>query len=120
QLLDLVGRFERGLPAFHSSSYNEAQVRNDFINPLFGLLGWDMENASGALEQFRDVVHEDAIKVGQAHKAPDYGFRVGGQRQFFVEAKRPSKRLQESKEPAFQLRRYAWSAKLPLSILTDF
>jgi hypothetical protein len=29
-------------------------------------------------------------------------------------------RKKEEIPPAFQLRRYAWSAKLPLSILTDF
>lgn len=28
--------------------------------------------------------------------------------------------LKDDPEPAYQLRRYAWSAKLPLSILTDF
>jgi hypothetical protein len=66
------------------------------------------------------VIHEDAIKVGGATKAPDYCFRVGGIRKFFLEAKRPAINLREDASPAFQLRRYAWSAKLPLSILTDF
>jgi len=41
-------------------------------------------------------------------------------RKFFVEAKRPSVHIKEDAAPAFQLRRYAWSAKLPLSLLTDF
>jgi hypothetical protein len=95
-------------------------VRQEFIDPFFRELGWDMENSSGASEAHKDVVHEDAIKVGRAHKAPDYGFRAGGRRRFFVEAKKPSVRLAGSREPAFQLRRYAWSAKLPMSILTDF
>ena len=39
---------------------------------------------------------------------------------FFVEAKKPAVNIQYGIEPAYQLRRYAWSAKLPLSILTDF
>ena len=39
---------------------------------------------------------------------------------FFVEAKKPSVNLKDGIKPAYQLRRYAWSAKLPLSILTDF
>jgi len=77
-------------------------------------------NRGGAPEAYKDVVHEDAIKVGGAHKAPDYGFRIGGQRKFFVEAKKPSVNLMDDPLPAFQLRRYAWSARLPLSILTDF
>jgi len=65
-------------------------------------------------------IHEDALKIGSAVKAPDYCFRIGGTRKFFVEAKKPSVNLKEDISPAFQLRRYAWSAKLPLSILTDF
>jgi len=66
------------------------------------------------------VVHEDAIKVGAATKAPDYSFRLGGRRLFFLEAKKPSINLKEDPSPAYQLRRYGWTAKLPLSILTRF
>lgn len=71
-------------------------------------------------EQYKDVVHEDAIKIGGATKAPDYCFRIGGTRKFFLEAKKPSVDIKNEAPPAYQLRRYAWSAKLPLSILTDF
>ncbi|MFQ5614841.1 MAG: N-6 DNA methylase, partial [Anaerolineae bacterium] len=74
----------------------------------------------GYAEAYKDVVHEDAIKVGGATKAPDYCFRVGGARKFFLEAKKPSINIKHDVHPAYQLRRYAWSAKLPLSILTDF
>ena len=41
-------------------------------------------------------------------------------RKFFVEAKKPAVNLKQDPSPALQLRRYAWSAKLPLSLLTDF
>ena len=41
-------------------------------------------------------------------------------RKFFVEAKRPGLNIKEDGDAAYQLRRYAWSAKLPLSIVTDF
>ncbi|MEN8220584.1 MAG: type I restriction endonuclease [Pseudomonadota bacterium] len=51
---------------------------------------------------------------------PDYSFRVGGVRKFFVEAKKPSINLKTDREPAYQLRRYGWNAKLSLSILTNF
>ncbi|MFH1336392.1 MAG: N-6 DNA methylase, partial [Candidatus Zixiibacteriota bacterium] len=71
-------------------------------------------------EQYKDVVHEDAIKVSGATKAPDYCFRMGGVRKFFLETKKPSVDIKEQTSPAYQLRRYAWSAKLPISILTDF
>lgn len=83
-------------------------------------LGWDLANKAGYAEAYKDVIHEDAIKIGGATKAPDYCFRIGGARKFFVEAKKPAVSIKEDFDPAYQLRRYAWSAKLPLSILTDF
>lgn len=119
-VLTLVENFERNLDAYRSGKYNETQVRRDFIDPLFKALGWDMDNSAGYAEAYRDVIHEDAIKIGTSTKAPDYSFRVGGQRKFFLEAKKPSVNVKDDVEPAFQLRRYAWSAKLPLSIVTDF
>jgi len=116
----LIERFERNRDAYRSSDYNEAQVRLELINPLFKALGWDMYNEAGDAETYKDVIHEDAIKIRGATKAPDYCFRIGGTRKFFVEAKRPSVGIKDDPIPAYQLRRYAWSAKLALSILTDF
>jgi len=120
ELSELIERFARNEEAYRSGVYNETQVRREFIDPFFTLLGWDVSNKQGYAEAYKDVVHEDAIKVGGAHKAPDYSFRIGGTRKFFVEAKKPSLNLKDDISAAYQLRRYAWSAKLPLSILTDF
>ena len=103
-----------------SGGYNETQVRRDFIDPFFKALGWDIDNENGYAEAYRDVIHEDIVLVGTAKKAPDYSFRIGGTRKFFVEAKKPSVSISTDPKPAFQLRRYGWSATLPLSILTDF
>ena len=120
KIRQLVERFDDNLAAYKSGKYNEAQTRQEFINPFFQALGWDMENAAGQSELTKEVIHEDAITVEYAPKAPDYCFRLGGTRRFFVEAKKPSIYLKEDIHPAYQLRRYGWSAKLPLSILTDF
>jgi len=120
KVLELVGRFNYNLDAYKQGKYNETQVRREFIDPFFKALGWDVDNEQGYAEAYKDVVHEDAIKVGRATKAPDYSFRIGGVRKFFVEAKKPSVDIKEDMHPAYQLRRYGWSAKLPLSILTDF
>ncbi|MFC7688690.1 type I restriction endonuclease [Paeniroseomonas aquatica] len=116
----LVKRFDEQSPAYLLGSYNETQVRIDFIDPFFKALGWDIHNNNDYAEAYRDVIHEDMVLVGTAKKAPDYSFRVGGMRKFFVEAKRPSVSISGDPKPAFQLRRYGWSAKLPISILTDF
>ncbi|ADD09141.1 Eco57I restriction-modification methylase domain-containing protein [Candidatus Aciduliprofundum boonei] len=117
---ELVERFERNLKAYKSPAYKEDQLRQEFINPFFEALGWDMENRSGAAPQYRDVVHEDSIKVAKGTKAPDYAFTLAGRKMFFVEAKKPAVNINKDSEPAYQLRRYAWSAGLPLSILTNF
>jgi type I restriction-modification system DNA methylase subunit len=122
---ELVERFEFNLRDYKSGRYNEEQLRVEFVNPLFESLGWDVTNRRGYAEAYKDVIHEARVQVdengtnGQA-KAPDYSFRIGGTRKFFVEVKRPSINVKQDIHPAFQLRRYAWSADLPLSILTDF
>jgi hypothetical protein len=116
----LIERFRADLNAYRSPQYNETQVRIEFVDPLFRALGWDVSNTAGLGEQFKDVVHEDTLRGSEGTKAPDYSFRVGGARKFFLEAKRPSVNLETNPAPALQVRRYAWSAKLPISVLTDF
>jgi hypothetical protein len=77
QVFNLVERFERNIEAYRSPAYNETQLRREFIDPFFEALGWDVANKAGYAEQYKDVVHEDAIKVAGATKAPDYCFRSG-------------------------------------------
>ena len=120
KVLDLVEVFDRNADDYQSAHFNEAMLRQQFVNPFFKCLGWDMDNEQGYAEAYKDVIHEDAIKIGGATKAPDYCFRIGGTPKFFLEAKKPSVNVKDDHAPAFQLRRYAWSAQLPLSILTNF
>ncbi|MFZ2146016.1 MAG: TaqI-like C-terminal specificity domain-containing protein [Sedimentisphaerales bacterium] len=120
RVTELVETFGRNIEAYRSQQYNETQLRREFIDPFFEELGWDVTNKAGYSQAYKDVIHEDAIKVGSATKAPDYCFRIGGVRKFFLETKKPSIDIKGDPHPAYQLRRYAWSAKLPLSILTDF
>jgi hypothetical protein len=118
---DLVTRFEEQFSSYKKSDYNETLTRRDFIDPFFKALGWDIDNEQGYAEAYREVIHEDKIKIGNATKAPDYSFRIGGgKRLFFVEAKKPSVDVKGDIAPAYQVRRYGWSAKLPISIITDF
>ncbi|MEW5781973.1 MAG: Eco57I restriction-modification methylase domain-containing protein [Pseudomonadota bacterium] len=120
EIIQLIERFEANLDSYRSGAYNETQLRRDFLDPFFKALGWDVDNTQGYAEAFREVVHEDAIRIGGSTKAPDYSFRIGGRRIFFLEAKKPSVVIKDDPGPAYQLRRYAWSANLPLSILSDF
>jgi len=101
EILDLVARFELQLDAYKSGKYNETQLRREFLDPFFKALGWDVDNTQGYAEAYKDVVHEDAIKIGGMNKAPDYSFRVGGARKFFLEAKKPSVNIKLDIAPAF-------------------
>ncbi len=117
----LVERFTEQHSSYINSDYNETLTRRDFIDPFFKALGWDVDNSEGYAESYREVIHEDRIKIGSATKAPDYSFRLaGGKKLFFVEAKKPSVSVKNAIQPAYQVRRYGWSAKMPLSVITDF
>jgi len=121
KISELVERFDEQFDSYKNANYNETLTRRDFIDPFFKALGWDIDNEQGYAEAYREVIHEDKVKVGGATKAPDYSFRIGGgKRLFFVEAKKPSVAIKEDILPAYQVRRYGWSAKLSISIITDF
>jgi len=119
-VLDLIENFERNIQEYRHPKYNETHIRIEFVNPFFKALGWDVDNKAGYTLAYRDVIHEDEVKVAGATKVPDYSFRIGGTRKFFVETKKPSVNLKVDPAPAFQLRRYGYSARLPISVLTDF
>jgi hypothetical protein len=119
-IVDLVERFDHNRALYHRPEYNETQVRVEFIDPLFEALGWDVRNLAGFAPQYQDVTHEAAVRIGGSVHAPDYCFQIGGKPLFYVEAKKPAVNVQADAGPAYQLRRYAWTKKLPLSILTDF
>jgi len=100
--------------------YNETQLRQDFIDPLFHALGWDVTNNKGFSEAYREVVLEEPVRIRGKTYYFDYTFRIGGVRKFIVETKKPSVTIKDDADAALQLRRYAWNARLPLSILTNF
>jgi hypothetical protein len=58
-------------------------------------LGWDIDNAQAFAEQYREVVHEARVKIAGQTKAPDYSFRIGGQR-IAIACKRQYPRRRES------------------------
>lgn len=87
KISELVERFTDQYDSYKKSEYNETLTRRDFIDPFFKALGWDIDNEQGYAEAYREVIHEDRVKISGVSKAPDYSFRlVGGKRLFFVEA----------------------------------
>lgn len=120
EIKKLVDRFEDHYVEYKDSKYTETPTRRDFIDPFFKALGWDIDNQGSIAEAYREVIHEDKVKISGQLKSPDYSFRFNGKRYFFVEAKKPSVNIKEDSNPAYQVKRYAWSAKLRISIVTDF
>lgn len=121
----LVERYSRDRAQYASS---EAQVRLDFIDPFFQALGWDLANSQGLSQLTREVRIEESVELSDdedpasvgAAGNPDYTFQPEGRRRFFVEAKKPAVRIDSSRAPAYQTRRYGWSAGLAVSVLTNF
>jgi len=117
ELSELIKKYHAD-PA--SKNQTEATVRNDYINSIVELLGWDLTNKEGIAEFYREVIVEDTQEVEGATKKPDYAIRFKDKKLFYVEAKRPSKDLQCDSDAAFQIRRYGWSAGMEVCLLTSF
>ena len=103
-----------------SSSYNETQARKDFIDPFFESLNWDLQNKKNLPNYAREVILEDSIESESTHQNPDYGFQAGTSKKFFVEAKKPSVKIENNKKTGFQARSYGWTGNHPIVILTNF
>ena len=47
EILKLVERFDSQRGTYQSGKYNEAQIRVEFIGPLFKAIGWDVNHEQG-------------------------------------------------------------------------
>ncbi|AZA56286.1 Eco57I restriction-modification methylase domain-containing protein [Chryseobacterium shandongense] len=122
EIRDLINRFETEKSRFTTTTYNETQLRTDFLDPLFSILGWDINNTQGKPKNEREVLVEEGLRAdaNENTKKPDYTFRLFSERKFFVEAKKPSVKIESDSVPAKQVRRYGFTAKLKISVLTNF
>jgi Alw26I/Eco31I/Esp3I family type II restriction m6 adenine DNA methyltransferase len=122
-VVDLVRGFELHAAKYLSPSYQEAEVRKDFIDPFFVALGWDVNHREQKNPWEQEVKVERAVDVALTQKKADYAFYLGPNFRdvrFYVEAKKPSIDLTKSIDAHFQTIRYGWSAGTPLAVLTDF
>lgn len=118
----LVERFKRNEADHLRATYNETQARTEFVTPFLEAFGWDVHNIAGLPLAFREVIEEATVEVGEEKlsKKPDYELSLARQPKLFVEAKKPSVHIDRDRAPAFQTRRYGYSASLPISIATNF
>jgi hypothetical protein len=118
----LIAKYESDREYYLSSSYNETQLRADFLDPFFDLLGWDIKNTQGKATNEREVLLEEPLKENALTntKKPDYTFRLFSERKYYLEAKKPSVKIDVDNEAAKQVRRYGFTAKLKVSALSNF
>lgn len=111
QIAKLVEKYQNLVDTRKVKSYNEAQTRNEFIEPLFEFLGWDMRN----LENPSEVTTEESVSKGRV----DLAFRLNHIPVMFLEAKAMKIDLDEWKW-AEQAINYSWNKSVTWAILTDF
>lgn len=116
----LADKFLSNHEHYLSSEYQEAQVRQDFVDKLFVALGWDVNH-----NEQHDPYHQE-VRIEKPEKKAkgraDYAFSIAPQYKrvrFFVEAKRPQVNIATA-DNCFQAIRYSWPQRLPIAVLTDF
>lgn len=118
----LIEKYDVDRDYYLTSKYNETLLRSDFLDTLFELLGWDIKNNASRPTNEREVILEEALKANSSEhsKKPDYSFRLFSERKFFLEAKKPCVSIEANNETAKQVRRYGFTAKLKISVLSNF
>jgi len=118
ELNRLVATFAKNFTHYQDTGYDEASLRQEFLNPLFSALGWDVENKAGHIRSKREVEVESRTRIQGRQKRADYLFRAEAHDRFVCEAKKPGEKLDA--RYAFQAKRYAYNKDLALAVLTDF
>ncbi len=119
---ELVDRFRKNESAYLSPKYQEAEVRQEFLDKFWVALGWDVYHQEQPNPYEREVRIEKSVMVGDRGKRADYAFYTRPnflQARFMAEAKKPSRNL-ENQYDCFQAVRYGWNSNTPISVLTDF
>lgn len=116
-LKELINRFKVNYEFYNNSKYNESECRLEFIDEFLKDFGWDVQNSNGKSPNLKEVVVES---YEQELGKPDYTMTFNGIPTFFVEAKKPAVNILDNSDCSFQTRRYGWSAKHRISILTNF
>jgi type I restriction-modification system DNA methylase subunit len=118
----LVSDFREHENAYLAPSYQESQVRQDFIDKFFTALGWDVSHQRQKNPYEQEVKIENKVSTQGSQRRADYAFFVAPNFRdvkFFVEAKKPAHDLANANY-YYQTVRYGWNKTTPIAILTDF
>ncbi len=118
----LAKDFEANKGHFLSASYQESEVRKDFIDKFLIALGWDVNHDTQKNPFEQEVKVERGVSVQGSQRRADYAFYVTPNFRdvrFYAEAKKPFGDI-ATKDNYFQTIRYGWNAQTPVAVLTDF
>lgn len=118
----LVTDFKANEKSFLSPSYQESQVRQDFIDKFFTALGWDVTHTIQKNPNEQEVKIENKVTTQGSQRRADYAFFIAPNYRdvkFFAEAKKPAHNL-SNPDYYHQTVRYGWNAQTPIAVLTDF
>ncbi len=118
----LAKDFEANKAHFLSPSYQESEVRKDFIDKFLIALGWDVNHDWQKSPFEQEVKVERGVNMHGSQRRADYAFFITPNFRdvrLFVEAKKPFGDIATAQN-YFQTIRYGWNAQTPVAILTDF
>jgi len=118
----LAKDFEANKSHFLSPSYQESEVRKDFIDKFLIALGWDVNHDHHKNPFEQEVKVERGVSMQGSQRRADYAFFTAPNFRdvrFYCEAKKPFGDI-ASAQNYFQTIRYGWNAQTPLALLTDF
>ncbi len=106
----LLAKYQRIQEEGRVAHYKEEEAKKDLILPLFGALGWDINN-----DRAYEVSAEETISRGRV----DYGFKINDVTKFYVEAKALNENLDD---PALlkQAIGYGYAKGVTWAVLTNF
>lgn len=121
KLKDLIQKYQQYKAASKSAELSEEETRS-WINQFLGIFDWDVLNTKQIKQE--KIVDEDQkmklARINSTHTKPDYLLVNGNTVKAYLDAKKTDVDIFKSKEAAFQVRSYGWSADLPCSFLTNF
>lgn len=117
----LVDRYEMERHEVRAESV-AARARGRSVRELLKLLAWGTNHGRPHESEPGVIVSEHRLQTiaSDERRPPQYSLFVGDTRKCFVEVSPHSPELGDDAAPAFQLRRFAWSANVPASILSNF
>lgn len=108
---ELVEKYKRLEQDGRLVHYNEEMTKNEFIEPLFEALGWDVRNR----KVYDEVIKEHGVLRGRV----DYALRLNGVDRLFIEAK-PFRADMNNNAWAKQVIEYGYNKGVTFVILTNF